>query len=430
MKRSFVIGLMILTLVGLSSLLLVKSGQSKIRSYHSGDAINYSNQIIVSSTNTDSLEIFKLTGSDLVRVLKFKPFDPTYNKYGSFSDARLSEENGRLYVYAISEFTIYKYDISDLASAKLEKKVKNTYWDWYYRIDKFGNRIATVGNKGMKIWDTDLNTLDSYSFKPSNRYSVRSNSSEQFIFGIDGSNLQIFDRWTRNITKEFSLDYSNLDTNHKVYYDLIRNEIFVSDDVYTKKFDFNGRLLASFKHLNNTGYDVDSTLGNDFIYFSNGFGVVKLKKDDMGLAKYAYTTTIAKPEGWAMGLKVLNSDQGDRVVVFNNSSILVLDQDLKKLGFAPAQEEETSSAQENLFLTLDRNIAANGSSVVLFGGGYFPQEPVMVDFAGTKTLAQADWKGRFVQTLTVPSNKSGWVDIKAEGQNSGLSYSINFKIIP
>lgn len=428
MKKTAKIGLMVLTVVGLALILVIKPGNSKIKSYYSGDAINYYNQIVITSTNTDSLEIFKLTDNGLQRVIKFKPFDPIYNQYGAFSDAKLSEEHGRLYVYAVSEYSLYKYDITDLTSAKLEKKVKNSYFEWYYRIDKFGDRVITIGNKGINVWDQDLNSIDSYNFKPSNRYSIRSNNSDQYIFAIDSSKIQIFDRANRSLLKEFPVSYSNLDNNHKTYYDIIKNEIYISDDVYTKKLDFNGNVLASFKHLNNTGYDVESTLGNDYVYFSNGFGAVKLKKDDMKLSSFAYTTNMAKVGGWAMGLKVLNSNEGDRVIVFNNSSIIVLNQNLKKIASVVAEEEATDIPQETLFLSLNHNIGVPGSVVTLFGGGFFPQEPIVINFAGTTKLVQADWKGRFTQDLSVPTTTSAWVDIKATGQNSGLSYSTNFKI--
>lgn len=420
---SLALGLAVIILI-----IVARPGVSKIKAYYSGDAINYQNQIVITSTDTGSLEVFKLVGSDLQRVLKFKPFDPTYNKYGSFADAKLSEENGRLYVYAVSEFELYKYEISDLKSARLENKIKNSFWEWYYRVDKFGERIVTVGSKGVKIWDSNLNTIDSYDLKPSNRYSVGANNSNRFILSIDGRNLQIFDRLSRSITKEIPLDYQDLDKNHKVHYDLVNNTIYVADELYTKKFDLDGRLLGSFRHLDHTGYDVDSTAGNDFIYFSNGHGVVKLKKSDMKVATYAYTTNLAKASGWAMGLKVVNSNAGDRVVVFNNSSILVLDQNLKKIAFAPAEEEELSKPQESLYLALDHNIGSSGASVTLQGGGFFVQEPLIIDFAGQKILSQTDWSGRFSQSLTVPEVEAGWVDIKVDGQNSGLSYSINFKV--
>lgn len=433
MKKFTKIGFSILAVVALSLVLVIKPGDSKIKAYYSGDAINYYNQIVVSSTNTDSLEIFKLTGNSLLRVLKFKPFDPVYSKYGAFSDSKLSEEHGRLYVYVTSDYTIYKYDITDLNNAKLEKKVKNTYFEWYSRVDKFGDQIITISDQGIKIWDQDLNTIDSYNFKPSNRYSIRSNNSGQFIFAFDGSKLQIFDRTNRSLAKELAVDYSNLDTNHKAYYDLINNEIYVADDIYTKKLDFDGNILGSFKHLNQTGYDVDSTLGNDYVYFSNGYGVVKLKKDDMKLATYAFTTNLSKSMGWAMGLKILNSDAGDRVVVFNNSSILVLDQNLKKIASIAAEEEATSAPQETLFLILNHNIGVPGSTVTLFGGGFFPQESLVINFAGSRTLVQADWKGRFTQDLIVPALSSNQlpgtqVDIKVDGQGSGLTYSTSFKI--
>ena len=428
MKKGLKIGLLILGIAGLSSLLFIKPGESKTKSYYSGDAINYNGQIIVSTADTGSLEVFKVSGQEMLKVIKLRPFDPTYGQYKDFSDAKLSIEGGRLYIYAVSEYSLYKYDISDLASAQLVKKTRNTYWEWYYRVDKFGDQIVTVGNQSLKVWSQDLVSLDSYNFKPSNRYSLRANNSSQFIFALDGSRMQIFDRATRNLIKDFPVNYSNLDNNHKMYYDLIRNEIYIADDVYTKKLDFSGNLLGSFRHLDQTGYDVDSTLGNDFLYFSNGYGVVKLRKDDMKVAAYAYTTKLGQVGGWAMGLKIVNSDAGDRVIVFNNSSILVMDQNLKKIASVAAQEEETSAPQENLYLILDHNIGVAGSVITLTGGGFYPQEPISIDFAGTPTQAQANGNGRFIQNLTVPSNKTGWVDIKVTGQNSGLTYSTSFKI--
>ena len=50
-----------ITFVSLASLfLLVTPGKSRLKSYYSGDAISYRGQIYVASTNTGSLELFRL----------------------------------------------------------------------------------------------------------------------------------------------------------------------------------------------------------------------------------------------------------------------------------------------------------------------------------------------------------------------------------
>ena len=48
----------------------------------------------------------------------------------------------------------------------------------------------------------------------------------------------------------------------------------------------------------------------------------------MKLERYAWTSNLGGTQSWAMGLKVVY-DQGDKVIVFNNYNITVLDSNLK-----------------------------------------------------------------------------------------------------
>ena len=93
--------------------------------------------------------------------------------------------------------------------------------------------------------------------------------------------------------------------------------------------------------------------GNEYLYFSNGLGVVKLNKADMRILDSQVTGGIAGDQGWAMGLKVAANSTGDKVVVFNNSSILVLDDNLNKIAYSRAGEDNRPEVRENLFLRLN-----------------------------------------------------------------------------
>jgi len=425
MKRVFLLFAICLTAV----LLVTNSGQSKLKSYYSGDAVNFDNDLYVSSTNTDSLEVFKLENKELRRIITLRPFNAKFNKYGNFYDSKLSVENGRLFVYVIGDFTLYKYELVNDNQLSLVSSNKNTYWEWYNRVDKFGDNIVTISQKSVKVWNSDLQVIDSYDLaKSETPYNIRS-YNDQYILNIQDGYLTVLDRGTRTLTANIALNYKNKVGNRQAYQDDNGN-IFVVDDYYAKKFNLEGKLLASFKHADYDGYDIAASGDNDYLYFSNGIGVVKLDKRTMEETDYRWATGLGGSRGWAMGLKVV-SNNGDKVVIFNNANILILDGNLNKLASFETTAEDEETSTENLFLRLDHILGAPNATVVLTGGGYFPNEQLTVDFAGTKTKAKADSRGRFQQNLTVPdktTKAAQGVDIKVDGESSQLTYSISFMI--
>lgn len=421
MKRIIIIALLaIVAIFGFAG-----NGRTALKSYYSGDAISFNGQLYVGSTNSDSLEVFKLEAGSLRRLVSVRPFDQQYGKYGSFYDFKFSVENGRLFIYAISRYTLYKYELAQDSELNLVNLQANTYWEWYTRVDRFGDNIITASDKGIKVWNTNLAVLDSYSLtNAASPYNLSGNN--RFIFSPSGSYLTIFDRENRSVSKTIAINTKFDPANRRAYQDE-NNNIYIVDDYYAKKFDLDGKLLASFKHLDYQGFDVAASGYTHYVYFSNGVGVVKLDKNNMKLSASRWTDKLGGAQGWAMGLKVVYAG-GEKVVIFNNSNILVLDERLSKLASFQATTEEEPSANESLFLNLDHNLGAAGASVTLSGGGFFPNETLNIDFAGTRSTVQTDYRGRFSKTLTVPSQKPGSVDIKVDGQTSRLSYSIAFKI--
>lgn len=404
----------------------ISYSQGKTSSYYSGDVIAYNGNLYVASTNTGSLELFYLNDKKLDRLVKIRPFDQRFGKYGSFYDVHLRQEGSRLYVYAVTDFSVYKYEVMNDKSLNFVTSLQNSYWEWYNRVDEIDGNLVTISATSIKFLNDNLQVIDEYDFS-NNEVPYNISGSSNYLFNIQNGKLIIYDRISRSVVKEIALNFRIERSAHKVYLDENDN-LYVADDYYAKKYNLNGDLLGSFKHLDYESYDMTTSYFSSFVYFSNGIGVVKLNKETMKAAKWAWTGGVAGPRGWAMGLKVVNLN-GDKVVVFNNANILVLDANLNKIASFLAEDEEINpNASENLFLNLDKSAATVNSQIVLTGGGFFPNEDLSISFAGTQQTVKSDTRGRFQRTLTVPNVTVGNYDVKVSGLNSKLSYSISFRI--
>ena len=452
MKKAL-IGFLVLAVVVVTMTL---PARSKVKSDYSGDAITYEDMVVTGSTNSDHLQVFKLVNNQLVKFVDLAAPNNRFGQPEPFFDLKFNIEGGNLYVYTISGYSLYKYDISNLSDATLVKVDTNTYWEWYNRVDKFGENIVTISARGVKVWDKNLNVVDSYDITNDIPYNIRSNGTDKYIFNIVGDKIQIFDRSARQVTKTINVDYRSASGNRSLYFDSYDNLIYVVDDVSAKVFDMNGALKGSFEHSGNPGYDVASS-DNEYVYFTNGIGVVKLNKDTMTPVSWEYTGGINGDQGWAMGLKVVTNSSGDKVVVFNNSGIVVLNDNMKMAAGVRAgdvSDVAVAAVKENLFLKLSTLISSTGNSVELKGGGFYPNEPLNIEFGSSKVSGQADSSGRVDQFLIVPAVSAAAhndavtaqnlaiyhgatttplietdrVDLKVTGAQSALHYSIAFDI--
>ncbi len=426
MKKILITTLAIMIII-LPVFLIVKPANTENVSYYSGDAISYQSKVFVASTDSAALEVFTLENDYLKSIADIRPIDERFNTYNDFYSVKFNIENGGLYVYATSDFSLYKYRVNNLSSLELIQKVKNNSWEWYSRVDKIGDNIVTIGPKGIKIWNSNMDIIDGYDVTNEDPYNIQASESRLFIFSIAGDSLTVFDRSIRQVIKTITLNYKEDRGNHKVYYNPVTENIFAVDDFYAKKYDLNGELVGNFRHLNYNGYDIDST-GNEFVYFSNGLGVVKLNQADMALVNSQVTAGLGGTDGWAMGIEVVATNQGDRVVVFNHSNILVLDQNLNKLAYVKAGSTDKPVIKENLWLNMDSTTGAANSEAMLYGGGFSVNESLEIALAGETFSTSADSMGRFEVKIIVPEVNPVRTDIKVMGQESNLSYSIAFDI--
>jgi hypothetical protein len=449
MKKVLIFLSLLIAIIAINSI----PARTQVKSYYSGDAINYNNRLIVASTDSESLEVFTLEGDNLKKQLSIRPFDERFYRYDSFYSVKLNIENGRLYAYTISGYTIYKYDISQPNNAILVKESKNTYWEWYSRVDKFGDNIVTISAKGVKIFNNDLEVIDSYEIFNEIPYNISSGGSNNLIFNINEhkNEVQVFDRQARRVVRTLNVNFYGERNNKALYYNSYDDSVYFADDRSVKKVNAaNGSLSNFFEHLGYPGFDVVSS-GNEFVYFANGLGVVKLKRSDMSVVTSKRTGALIVSQGWAMGLKAVPMNSGEKVVVFNNSSIIVMNANLDVLGSAIAGKDDKVYPKENLFLNLNSASFDSGTQIELSGGGYLPNEDLVINFYGQKYYVKADSIGRFKKVLVAPdlseSNSRNRTfsqdqsegdfivdkiyertDIKVDGVGSSYTYSISIEL--
>ncbi len=424
MKKRIISAIGIISLLG--AVLIIQPAETKNVDYYSGDAIYHNNSLYITTANSGSLEVFKLSNNSLDRIISVKAINERYNTKEDFNSSTFKVIDNELYVYAVSKYSLYRYQVN-ADNIRLDRKLKNTTWEWYNRVDVFGDYLVTISPKGVKEWNNDMQVVNRYDIFNDHSYNIDDANSTHYIFNQIGSKLKVYDKNSRSYISEITLNYKK-DANRQVYFDSINDKIFAIDDFYTKKFSLFGNLEKSFRHLDYTGYDVKSS-GNDYVYFSNGMGIVKLRANDMAELDYAFTSYMTGPGSWAMGLEVVNTVNGDNIVLFNNTNILVLDSNLNMITSIKAGTNDKPELKEDLYLNLDRARAATNSQIQLSGGGFAVNENLLIKFKKDEYLVRANSLGRFETILTVPeSRKSEKTDIRVEGRDSGLHYSISFHI--
>ncbi len=421
--------LSILTLV-IFTMVLVPQAMGNNKSYYFGDAINYRGQLIIGSVNMGYLELFQLQGETLVE--KSRIYSTEARLYGNdnFYDLLLDKSEGRLYVYLVDGRSLQKYDISDLSNPILVKTIKDNRWDWFMGIEKVGDRFATIGSNGIKYWNKDMKVVDMYNIKNDSHINISFSKDGRYIFNLKGDTIEIFDTTERKVIQTKTIETN--DTHmRKAYIDDFTKDLYIVDDESIKKFGYTSESKyanGEFVHISDQGFDVSGNSNHSYVYFTDGLGVVKINKETMKPIDYAYTLSLGEGGGWAMGLKTVEAG-GEKVVIFNNSAILVLDDELELIAYKRSTEEACKYQQEAMYLNLDRYAANIGESIEVQGGGFFSNEDLVAEVLGKKFPTKADSRGRFTTRVDIPKvYQIDRTDIKVSGLESGLSYSVAIKI--
>ena len=344
----------------------------------------------------------------------------------NYSDVQFDVVNGHLYMYLINGTDLYKYDVSNAYSPRLLEKERDNYWDWFMQLDKIDDYLVTVGTNDIKYGNDNLQVVKSYKVDYQNADNVSFSRKGDLIFSVIDNVVEIYSTDERKVVSDIWLSVKE-GNNRGVYGDTVKNEIYVVDDVALKVFDYSGTELRRFNNVGGFGYDVESSSISNSVYYSGGLGVVRTDKNTLKAVDGKYTTEVGSGNAWAMKIEVVGDAQGDKIVVFNNSEILVLDNDLELIDYFQSSEVDEAPI-EALHLNLDKTNGFPGDYLTISGGGFGMNEEIVVTMNNEKWLTIADTNGRFKRTITVVDIRPQMTDIKVDGLQSELTYSISFKI--
>jgi hypothetical protein len=423
MKKIFTVAIL-LAVLGIG--LMINPTESKNKAYYSGETVSYKGKIYIGTVNTGKFELLALENNKIVKKTAITS-PAAENK--NFIDLLFSKENGNLYVYLVNGRFIYKYNISEPTIPTLAMKIKDNSADWTAGINKENGQLVTVTNRGLRVWNDKYQIINSY--KEINDKNIGTASFFSDNIAIASKNkISVYNTASRKEVSQYTIAVNDERTNRDMTIDSDSNLIYVVDDKSLKAINSDGQVIREFKHISDSGYDVATSVVNpNYLYFTDGIGIVKVDKETMKPVDWTWTIRTAPQGSWAMGLRTVGDSSGEKIVIFNGSNIMVLDQNFKTVAFYVATEKETNPV-EGMTIGLDKDRAAIGSQVSIHGTGFGPGEDLKIEM--NKILVAtvtADDNGRFEAVFTIPSMASPlFTDIKVTGKSSGRTYSTSFQV--
>lgn len=403
------------------------NASGRVKPYYSGDAISYNGRLLIASTNMKGVEIFEVKNNKIYLLKNFSSFDAIYSGSQDFNDVILKIEADKLYLYLSDGRYIYKYNLADTNNPLLVGQIMDNGYDWFLALGHCGDNFFSQGSRGLKIWNNDLNVIYANYLTNQESKNVQLDPACRFVFNVNSDKVEIFNRF-----ENYSLPAININVkeNHerKILFANSNSSFYIVDDSSLKQFDYAGKILQNFKHTSKLGYDAVASTDPRYLYFSDGLGVVKLDKANLEPVKWAYTTDLGGPNGWAMNLMAVKNDEGEKLIIFNNSNILVLDENLEKVDSHDASEPDNSPLGLAV-ISVDKSLTVSGEWVSVSGWGFLPHEDIKISLADNYFYPKTDDYGKFTYALQTPPVKFGLYNLTAEGLLSARIYSLSFRVI-
>jgi len=389
----------------------------KAQNYYSGDAVAYGANIVITSVNSGALEVFLYDGGQITRQLVVRA--PHDDGDDNFFDSALRLVDGRLYVYTVNGRYLFKYDITDPSQPMLQKKIKKTNWDWFFGVQNTAKGIITIGTKDVSLWNDDMQIIDGY--KNINKHAfVNVSYDGRYVFDFntnynsDSENdfVYITDSNTRSVAWNGPVVF-NKKINRYPYVDASKQIAYIPGDRVLKQVNLTNGSVKNFSHISDEGFAVDSVPGKNYVYFSDGKGIVKFDSnlnvlDSLPINKFNI------PLSWSIQIKALSINGSDRVVVFNNSNISIIDENLKVLASYEALADDKMLTEggwsKPLAIGLSTYKTKRGQTISVAVEGFYPNEEVKIDFnksgdvIGQPVTVKANGYGEVNIQMTVPQN--------------------------
>jgi len=424
--RKILITLLILVTILLSGTFFAcKSLAETEKEYRFGEVAHISGKNYVIASNKQFVEILEITSDD--KLIKISEV------YGMerINDMVVNHEKEKTYLIILTGQYLIKYNITNPVAPKIELKRDLYKWKWgnysvgYMRaLASNNNYIFAAGSKGVRRFVKDSLVVDKiYTFNDS--YNLAANNEILAVATKD--NGLIFDIASGELKGEHRLENVE-ESKRKPTVDGFGNVYFPSDNSLIKIGNDSTRQYFNPTRPGTIFSYAVRAMSTEEIFYVNGYGITKLNSF-LEKEKFFYSApSIYGFNAWAVGIDTAEINNRKRIVVFNKSSALWLDDQLNLL----FQYKYTSLYSDAIFTDLKiisqkyRGIA--GDSVELKLYGFWPNEDVQVIFGPNEYIIRVNNLGQEKIILTVPEMEAGRIYIKAEGVDSSLHYQVSFDI--
>jgi hypothetical protein len=342
------------------------------------------------------------------------------------------------YLIVLTGRYLMKYDISNpympTIILKRDLLVKNSgNYDIGYMdsMSVNANYIFTAGAKGVRRFMPDNLFVDRIFYfekasgvEAGSKYLAVTTPRQGLVFDIEVGNL----------VKSVALE--NVDnTVRKPTIGMDGNIYFPSDNSIVK---INTHDSSSNEYVNPVKPGVTYSYAADFasesdVFYANGYGVTKLDKF-LNKEKFLYAANpnVFGSNSWTTYLDATTTPCGLRIALFNKSSVILADENLRVLDqyrYAPLSIDSFLKPTE-LSLRIDNNVGVASDKVLATVYGFWPNEIISIGFydAVDRYPVKADNMGSARVTIIVPEGLKGMKSISAIGDRSGLSYQTTFEV--
>lgn len=411
-KKYFLLATFLLIVASFFYLAIPKSNGKKNVYYQSGELLIRGDRQILIAPNGREIEFIEISKKD--KLIKLNEINAIGNPY----QILIKETPTGTYAISLEGDFIVEYDISDLTSIKVIKKIGplGKDYDYYYDIAPYKeNKFLTAGEKGITIWDANtLSILEKiYDKRTTN---VEGYNSSIYAFGEEGA--IIFNAERKKIVDPYIKSSLH---QHQIFVDEIGTGYFPGDDALKMR---TYTTYKNFAHPSSVGNAAAGFYGSNLIYFANGWDVYKLDKN---LNILDTKISSGKSGEWSAGLRTCDLDQGKRIIVFNGQDILLMDEDLNVLDEYSYTPSDNSILSEKT-MKISPKQGKIGQPVMVAASGFWPGETVGFNFAGFAYTLRANDLGEIFEMAEVPQAKAGKTNISIVGKQSSFSHSAPFEV--
>jgi hypothetical protein len=387
------------------------------KEYRSGSAVAIAGQTYLLATNNSSVEIMRFDqASKLVPVSEIRLPQ-------KIRDLVTVNEGKEAYAIVTTGRYLYRIRITD--PRRLEVVLRHDNYQYSRNrirtgsiesLATNGKVLLTSGQFGVRAMGLTNLQVEKYYFLEKS-YGVAVNNEVVYVQGEQKA--YAFNLATGN--KIMEADIKNAEKlNRRSAVNKANAGFIVSDNALLRMA--NGKVTTYVNPTPKVNYSYAATATDKAVYYVNGFGITKF---DNNLKKTAFIKTSVSSRfgdrSFAVGVLAVNVNGGEKIVVMNKSSILVMSPNLSLI----SQYKDANNLQSTpeVSVTFDHQYFMTNQAITARMSGYWPNELVKLTIGGRTYQVKANNIGDAMISFMTPGTPARYM-LDVTALSSGINYQI------